>query len=60
MKTRQLGLVIEPETIEAPNCKAQLNSCISNCRKTTTEAPEMQACQQACNGRAASCVEPPR
>ena len=52
--------VMEPETIAAPSCKAQLNSCITNCRKTKTEAPELLACQQACDGKAASCVEPKR
>ena len=50
--------VMEPETIAAPSCHAQLNSCLSNCRKTKTEAPEMQACQERCNATAASCVEP--
>ena len=52
--------VMEPETIAEPSCKAQLNSCLANCRKTKTEAPEMLACQQGCDGRAASCVEPKR
>jgi len=52
--------VMEPETLTAPSCKALLNSCIANCRKTTTEAPQAEACQQNCNARAASCVEPRR
>ena len=47
--------VMEPETVSAPSCKAQLNSCIANCRKTNTEAPQVQACQQACNRDAADC-----
>jgi hypothetical protein len=38
-----------------PSCKAQLNSCITNCRKTATEAPAMQECQQACERDAAAC-----
>jgi len=38
-----------------PSCKAQLNSCIANCRKTATEAPAMQECQQACERNAAAC-----
>jgi hypothetical protein len=38
-----------------PSCKAQLNSCIANCRKTATEAPAMQECQQACERDAAAC-----
>jgi hypothetical protein len=51
---------MEPDTVSAPSCKAQLNSCIANCRKTTTEAAQNQACQQDCNAKAASCVEPKR
>jgi hypothetical protein len=50
--------VMEPETVSAPSCNAQLNSCTVNCRKTTTEASQYQACQQDCNAKAASCVEP--
>jgi hypothetical protein len=37
------------------SCKAQLNACITNCRKTATEAPAMQECQQACERDAAAC-----
>ena len=50
--------VMEPDTVAAPSCKAQLNSCTVNCRKTTTEAGQYQACQQECNAKAASCVDP--
>ena len=50
--------VMEPETLSVPSCKAQLNSCTANCRKTTSEAPQAQACQEECNRKAASCVEP--
>ena len=38
-----------------PSCKAQLTACITNCRKTATEAPAMQECQQACDRDAAAC-----
>ena len=51
---------MEPDTMSAPSCKAQLNACTINCRKTATEAPQYQACQQDCNARAASCDEPKR
>lgn len=51
---------MEPESTSAPSCKAQLNSCTVNCRKTTTEAAQYQACQQDCNAKAASCEEPKR
>ena len=51
---------MEPDSVAAPSCKATLNSCTVNCRKTTTEAPQYQACQQECNARAAACEEPKR
>jgi len=38
-----------------PSCKAQLNACTTNCRKTATEAPAMQECQEACQRNAAAC-----
>ena len=40
---------------EPPSCKAALNSCIANCRKTNTEAPEVQACQERCARTAEEC-----
>ena len=46
---------IEPETVSVPSCKSQFNSCMANCRKTTTEAPQAQACQQACQRDVAAC-----
>jgi hypothetical protein len=42
---------------EAPSCKAQLNRCIANCRKTSTEAPEMKACQEACQAKREACQD---
>jgi hypothetical protein len=38
-----------------PSCKAQLNSCIATCRRTTSEAADNQACQQRCNQQAEAC-----
>jgi hypothetical protein len=39
-----------------PSCsKAALNSCIPDCRRYTNDAPETQACQDACRERAAAC-----
>ena len=38
-----------------PSCKAALNACIANCRKTTSEAADNQACQQRCRDEAAAC-----
>jgi hypothetical protein len=51
---------MEPDTLSAPSCKAQLNSCMASCRRTATEAPQEQACQQDCNRKAAACTEPKR
>ena len=40
---------------EPPSCQAQLQSCLAKCRRTTTEAPQAQACQDACQREAAAC-----
>lgn len=40
---------------EPASCAAQLQSCMANCRKTTTEAAEAKACQDACQRGAAAC-----
>ena len=45
------------EAEQAPSCKAQLNRCIANCRKTTSEAPDTQACQARCQRDANACEE---
>jgi hypothetical protein len=45
--------LIAPEA--PPSCKAALNDCIANCRKTNTEAPEVQACQERCARTADEC-----
>jgi hypothetical protein len=37
------------------SCKTTLNSCLSKCRKASTEAPALQACQEACQRDAAAC-----
>jgi hypothetical protein len=42
---------------EPLSCKAQLNACSMNCRRTATEAPAMQECQEACQRAAASCKD---
>ena len=47
--------VIEPDSVSAVSCKSQLNSCMVSCRKTTTEAPQAQACQESCQRDAAAC-----
>jgi hypothetical protein len=45
------------ESEETPSCKAQLNRCIANCRKSTTEASEAQACQRKCEQDADACEQ---
>ena len=47
--------VMEPDSVSAPSCKSQLNSCIAICRKTTTEAPAAQECQETCQRNASAC-----
>ncbi|HXM80803.1 MAG TPA: hypothetical protein VN929_02635 [Burkholderiales bacterium] len=40
---------------EAPSCKSSFNTCMQKCRRTATEAPAAQACQEACQRDADSC-----
>ena len=42
-------------TGEPPSCKAALQSCMKDCRRTSTEAPAAQACQDACQRDAEAC-----
>jgi hypothetical protein len=45
----------DSESAAPPSCKATLNSCIATCRRTTSEAPETQACQRRCMDDAQAC-----
>jgi len=47
------NLLMAPQ--QPVSCKAALNDCVANCRKTNTEAPEVQACQQRCARTAEEC-----
>jgi len=40
---------------EAPSCKGSFNACMTSCRRTTTEAPAAQACQEACQRDSDAC-----
>jgi hypothetical protein len=40
---------------EAPSCKEEFNHCMQTCRRTTTEAPAAQACQDACRRHLDAC-----
>jgi hypothetical protein len=33
---------------DAPSCRSAFTSCMQKCRRTTTEAPAAQACQETC------------
>ena len=40
---------------DAPTCRSAFTACMQKCRRTTTEAPAAQACQEACQGDQAAC-----
>jgi len=42
-------------TGDAPGCKEAFSACMKTCRRTTTEAPAAQSCQQACQRDAEAC-----
>ncbi len=44
----------------APSCKSAFTACMQKCRRTTTEAPAAQACQEACQGDQVACERPGR
>ena len=39
----------------APSCKGASTACMQKCRRTTTEAPAAQACQERCQRDLAAC-----
>jgi hypothetical protein len=40
---------------EGPSCKSAFTACMQKCRRTTTEAPAAQVCQEACQRDADVC-----
>ena len=44
-----------PGAGEAPSCSSAFSYCMKSCRRTTTEAPAAQACQEACQRDQAAC-----
>ena len=40
---------------EAPSCRGAYTDCLKNCRRTRTEAPDLQKCQEACQHDADEC-----
>jgi hypothetical protein len=45
---------------EAPSCRSASTACMQKCRRTTTEAPAAQACQESCQRDEAACERPAR
>ena len=41
---------------EAPTCRSVLTECQKNCRRTRTEAPDLEKCQDFCQREAAECA----
>jgi hypothetical protein len=41
---------------EPEGCNEAFNHCMKTCRRTTTEAPAAQACQEACKRDQAACA----
>jgi hypothetical protein len=39
----------------APTCRGAFDTCMKICRRTTTEAPAAQACQEACQRDSEAC-----
>jgi len=40
---------------DAPTCRSSHTACLQKCRRTATEAPAAQACQEACRREADAC-----
>jgi hypothetical protein len=40
---------------EAPSCRSAFTACMQKCRRTTTEAPAAQACQESCQRDLEAC-----
>jgi hypothetical protein len=47
--------VYQAVTGEAHTCASEHSYCIKSCRRTSTEAPAAQACQEACQREADAC-----
>jgi hypothetical protein len=42
-------------TEEGPSCASAHSACIKKCRRASSEAPALQACQEACQRQADAC-----
>jgi hypothetical protein len=47
--------VFEADSVSAPSCESQQASCMTNCRKTSTDSAQIQACQDGCRRNMTSC-----
>jgi hypothetical protein len=45
---------------DAPTCRSAFSSCMKSCRRTTTESPAAQACQEGCQRDLTACERPGR
>ena len=45
---------------EAPSCRSASTACMQKCRRTTTETPAAQACQEGCRRDQDACERPGR
>ena len=43
-----------------PGCKGAFTACMQKCRRTATEAPAAQACQEGCQRDLTACERPGR
>jgi hypothetical protein len=43
---------------QAPSCGSAFTACMQKCRRTATEAPAAQACQEDCQRDLAGCGRP--
>jgi hypothetical protein len=39
----------------APSCRSTHTDCLQNCRRTRTEAPALQSCQEFCQREVDAC-----
>jgi len=46
--------VFEADTASA-SCESQQSTCVANCRKTSTDSAQLQACQDGCRRNFSSC-----
>jgi hypothetical protein len=42
-------------TDDEPTCRGAYTDCLNNCRRTRTEAPALQSCQEFCRREADEC-----